>query len=61
MKRSLLEQWPVKGRQAKVREVLGMAGKWWNLTHVVRAGRYSVWRLLRLTGLQDSPGSQRKT
>ena len=30
-----------------------MAGKLWNLTYVVRAGRYFVLRLLRLTGLHD--------
>ena len=30
-----------------------MAGTLWNLTHVVRAGRYFVWRLLRLTVLRD--------
>ena len=44
-------------RQAKVREVLSTAGKLWNLTCVVRGGRYFVWRLLRLTGLHDSSGS----
>ena len=57
IKRLLNEQWPVITRQAKVREVLSMAGKLWNLTNV-RAGRYFVWRLLRLTGLHDSPGSK---
>ena len=31
-----------------------MAGKLWNLTYVVRAGRYFLWRFLRLTGLYDS-------
>ena len=30
-----------------------MAVKLWNLTYVVRAGRYFVWRLSRLTGLHD--------
>ena len=30
-----------------------MSGKLWNLTYVVRAGRYFGWRLLRLTGLHD--------
>ena len=58
IKRLLREQWPVDHRQAKVRDVLNMAGKLWNLTYVVRAGRYFVWRLLRLTGLHDSPGSK---
>ena len=60
IKRSLREQWPVDRRQAKVRKVLSMAGKLWNLTHVVQAGRYFVWRLLRLTGLQHSLGSKKK-
>ena len=27
---------------------------WWNLTYVVRAGTYFVWRLLQLTDLLDS-------
>ena len=60
IKRSLREKWPVDRRQAKVRELLSMAEKLWNLTKVVRAGRYLVWRLLRLTGLQDSPDSEKK-
>ena len=29
-----------------------------NLTYVVRAGRYFVWKLLRLTGLHNSRGSK---
>ena len=37
-----------------------MAGKLWNLTYVVRAGKYFVWRLLRLAGLHDSPGSKNR-
>ena len=53
IKRLQHEQCPVTRRQAKVREVLSMAGKLWNLTYVVRAGRYFVWRLLRLTRLHD--------
>ena len=31
--------------------LFSIAGKLWNLTSVVRAGKYFVWRLLRLTGL----------
>ena len=50
----LHEDWPVSRRCAKAREVLSMAGKLWNLAYVVRADRYFVWRLLRLTGLHDS-------
>ena len=34
-----------------------MAGKLWNLTDVVRADRYFVWRLLKLTVLHDSRDS----
>ena len=58
IKRSLSEQWPVDRRQGKVRKVLSMAGKLWNLTYVVRADIYLLWRLLRLTGLHDSPSSE---
>ena len=49
----LFEHWPASRRQAKAREVLSMESKLWNLTCVVRAGRYFVGRLLRLTGLHD--------
>ena len=31
-----------------------MTGKLRNLTYVVRAGRYFVWRLLRFIGLNES-------
>ena len=41
-------------RRATARDVLSVAGKLWNLTYVVRAGRYLVRRLLRLTGLHDA-------
>ena len=54
IKRLLLDQWPVSRRRASARDVLSLAGKVWNLTYVVRAGRYFVWRLLRLTGLYDA-------
>ena len=54
MKRLLLDQWPVSRSPASGRDVLSVAGKLWNLTYVVRAGRYFVWRLLRLTGLHDA-------
>ena len=58
--RRLYDHWPSRGRRAKARDVLSMAGKLWNLTYVVRTGRYLVWRLLRLTGLHDErhPGNQ---
>ena len=58
IERLLYGQLPVSIMQAKARDVLSMAGKLWNLTYVVRAGRYFVWRLLRLTGLHDSSGSK---
>ena len=58
IRRLLRDQGPTSRRQAKARDVLSMAGKLWNLTHVVQAGRYFVWRLLRLTGLHDSRGSK---
>ena len=58
IKRELREQWPVHRRQAKAREVARVAGKLWNLRCVVRAGGYFVWRLLRLTELNDSAGSK---
>lgn len=50
----MLDQWPSTRTCAKLKEVLSIAGKSWDLTYVVRAGRYSVWRLLRLTGVHDS-------
>ena len=50
IKSLLQQQSPVTRRQAKVREVLSMARKLWNLTYVVRAGKCFAWRLLRLTG-----------
>lgn len=37
-----------------------IAGKLWNLTYVIRAGKYFVWRLLRLAGLHD-PHSKNKS
>ena len=35
-----------------------MTGKLWNLAYAVRAGRYFVWRPLRLTGLHDASASK---
>ena len=57
IERLLYGQLPVSIMQAKARDVLSMAGKLWNLTYAVRAGRYFVWRLMRLTVLHDSRGS----
>ena len=50
IKTLLCKQWLLTRRKEKVREVLSMAGKLVNLTYVVRAVRYFVWRLLLLTG-----------
>ena len=58
IQRYMFEQWPQSGREATARDVLSMAGKLWNLTYVVRAGGYFVWRLLRLTGLHNSGGTK---
>ena len=53
--RDLLErEWPSERAEASAQEVLSIAGKLWNLTFVVRAGRYFVWQLLRITGLHSS-------
>ncbi|CAB1118521.1 unnamed protein product [Ectocarpus sp. CCAP 1310/34] len=50
--RNILEtDWPHDRKKARVQQVLSIAGKLWNLTHVIRAGRYFVWQLLRLSGL----------
>ena len=54
IKKLVFDHWPASRRQAKVNEALSMVGKLWNLTYVVRVGRYFMWRLLRLTGLHDS-------
>ena len=44
IQRLLPEQWSQSRREATTRNVLSMAGKLWNLTYVVRAGRYFVLR-----------------
>ena len=44
----LFDQWSESRRQAETREVLSMEGKLWNLTCVVRADGYFVWRILLL-------------
>ena len=54
IKMSLFDQWPLSRNKAKARGVLCMAGKLWNLTYVVRSGRYFVSRMPILTGLHDS-------
>ncbi|CAB1106825.1 unnamed protein product [Ectocarpus sp. CCAP 1310/34] len=48
--RNILEtDWPHDRKKASVQEFLSIAGKLWNLTYVIRAGRYFVWQLLRLS------------
>ena len=53
-KKMLEREWPSKRAEASAQKVLSIAEKLWNLTLAVRAGRYSVWRLLRLTSLHSS-------
>ena len=62
--RELLErERPCDRKEAKAQEVRSVAGKLWNLTFVVRAGRYFVWQLLRLMDLhtkgRNNPRTQR--
>ena len=45
-------------RRATAQEVFSVAGKLWNLTYVIRAGKYFVWRLLRLTDLHTRTGKK---
>ena len=53
--RDLLErEWPSERADVSAQEVLSIAGTLWNLTFVVRAGRYFVWQLLRITGMHSS-------
>ena len=54
IKTTLVNDWPRDRHSATAQEVFSIAGKLWNLTYVVRAGKYFVWRLLRLTGLHIS-------
>ena len=51
---TLEQEWPITRKQASAQEVLSVAEKLWNLTYVVRAGRYFVWQLLALTGLHQN-------
>ena len=62
--RELLERGlPCDRKETKAQEVLSVARKPWNLTSVVRAGRYFVWQLLRLMDLhtkgRNNPRTQR--
>ena len=51
IKTALVDDWPRCRRRATAQEVFSCAGKLWNLTYVIRAGKYFVWRLPRLTDL----------
>ena len=60
--RELLQrEWPCDRKESKAQEVLSAAGKLWNLTFVVRAGRYFVWQLLRLTDLHTKDRTNSRT
>ena len=55
-------EWPSSRTHAGAQAVPSMAGKLWNLTYVVRAGRYFVWQLLHLTDLhKTAPKSKKRT
>ena len=59
--RELLErEWPSKRAEASAQKVLSIAEKLCNHTLAVRAGRYSVWQLLRLTSLHSSAAKSSK-
>ena len=60
MRISKKDKWPQSKREATARDALSMAGKLWNLTYLIRAGRYVVWRLLPLTGLRNSGSSKKQ-
>ena len=57
---TLEQEWPLTRKQASAQEVF-VAGKLWNLTYVVRAGRYFVGQLLALTGLQKNARTKERT
>ena len=58
---TLKQEWPPTRKQASAQEVLSVAGKLWNLTYVVRAGRYFVWQLLAFTGLHKNARTKERT
>ena len=55
---ALVDDWPRCRRQATAQEVFSIAGKLWNLTYVIRAGKYFVWRLLKITDLHTQTGKK---
>ena len=58
---ALVDDWPRCRRRASVQEVFSIAGKLWNLTYVIRAGKYFVWRLLRITDLHTRTGKKKQS
>ena len=58
---TLEQEWPLTRNPASAQEVLSVAGKLWNFTYVVRAGRYFVWQLLALTGLHKNARTKKRT
>ena len=58
---TLEQEWSLTRKQASAQEVFSVAGKLWNLTYVVRAGRYFVWELLALTGLHKNARAKERT
>ena len=61
IRRTLEQEWPLTRKQASAQEVLSVAGKLWNLTYVVTAGRYFVWQLLAPTGLHKNARTKERT
>ena len=51
----LVDDWPRCRRRATAQEVFSIAGKLWNLTYVIRAGKYFVWRLLSAADQNIAP------
>ena len=58
---TLEQEWPLTRKQASAQEVLSVAEKLWNLTYVVKAGRYFVWQLLAFTGLHKNAKTKERT
>ena len=58
IKTALVDDWPHCRYRATAQEVFSIAGKLWNLTYVVRAGKYFVWRLLGLMDLHTRTGKK---
>lgn len=59
--RYLLNGWRASRGVTPAREATSLTVKLWNMAFVLRAGKYSVSQLLRLTGLHDWPDRNRTT